>query len=109
MRCMKSTAIIAAASLSVLFAAGAACAQGGMAAAQQDEVRAAVREGRHVPLAQVLNEIRRRTPGRQLDTALEREPDGRPVYRVRWAGEQGRRIDYIVDAQTGAILRAEGR
>jgi uncharacterized membrane protein YkoI len=30
------------------------------------------------------------------------------VYRVRWATTDGRRIDYIVDAQTGVVLRAEG-
>ncbi len=105
---MKSAHAIALV-LALLAASPAARAQGGMSAAQQDEVRAAVREGRHVPLAPVLEQIRRRQPGRQLDTGLEREPDGRPVYRVRWAGEHGRRVDYIVDAQTGAILRTEGR
>ena len=76
---------------------------------QQDEARQAVREGRHVPLGQVLAAIRARTPGRQLDAGLERGPDGRPVYRVRWAGDNGRRIDYTVDAESGAILGAEGR
>ncbi len=73
----------------------------------QDEARDAVRRGRHVPLNRVLAEIRRRTPGRQLDVGLE-ERDGRTVYRVRWAAADGRRIDYIVDAATGAILRTEG-
>jgi uncharacterized membrane protein YkoI len=58
-------------------------------------------------LNRVLSEIRRRTPGRQLDVGLE-ELDGRTVYRVRWAAADGRRIDYIVDAATGAILRTEG-
>ena len=48
--------------------------------------------------------IRARTPGRLLDSALERGPDGRSVYRVRWAADNGRRIDYLADAETGAIL-----
>lgn len=74
---------------------------------QQDEARDRVRGGDILPLARVLGEIRRRTPGRQLDVGLE-DSGGRPVYRVRWAAEDGRRIDYLVDARTGAVLRADG-
>lgn len=74
---------------------------------QQDEAREAVRRGRHVPLGRVLEQLRRRTPGKQLDVGLEQR-DGRAVYRVRWAAADGRRIDYIVDAESGAVLRADG-
>jgi uncharacterized membrane protein YkoI len=74
---------------------------------QQDEARDAVRRGRHVPLGRVLEQLRRRTPGKQLDVGLEQR-DGRQVYRVRWAAADGRRIDYIVDAENGAVLRADG-
>jgi uncharacterized membrane protein YkoI len=74
---------------------------------QQDEAREAVRRGRHQPLGRVIEQLRRRTPGRQLDVGLE-ERGGRAVYRVRWAAVDGRRIDYIVDAETGAVLRADG-
>ena len=73
---------------------------------QQDDARAGVKQGRYVPLFQVLNEIRRRTPGHQLDAGLE-QSGTRAVYRVRWATNDGRRIDYIADAQTGAILSAK--
>ena len=38
-------------------------------------------------------------PGRVLDAGLE----GRN-YRVRWATADGRRIDFIVDAETGQII-----
>lgn len=75
--------------------------------AQQDEARDKVRGGEIVPLARVLGELRRRTAGRQLDAGLE-DAGGRPVYRVRWATDDGRRIDYIVDARTGAVLQADG-
>lgn len=74
----------------------------------QAEARRAVREGRHVSLGQAIDAIRRRTPGRQLDAEMEPGPGGRHVYRVRWATADGRRIDYIVDAETGAII-GEGR
>jgi len=64
-------------------------------------------EIRRVPLRQVLPQIQRRTPGRILDSFPETGPGGRPYYRVRWQSDTGERIDYIVDAQTGAILRRE--
>jgi hypothetical protein len=75
---------------------------------QQEEVRRAVREGRHVPLGQAIEAVRRRAPGRELDAGLEPGPNGRPVYRLRWAGQNGRRQDYMVDAETGAVLGVEG-
>lgn len=73
------------------------------------DAREAVREGRHVPLGLVIDRIRMTNPGRELDAGLEAGLDGRAVYRVRWAAANGRRLDYIVDAQTGQILRIEGR
>ncbi len=73
----------------------------------QNQAREAVQRGRNVPLARVLRELDRRTPGRHLDAGLELR-EGRQLYRVRWVTDDGRRIDYIVDAQTGAVLRAEG-
>jgi uncharacterized membrane protein YkoI len=66
-----------------------------------------VQQGRYVPLPQIIQAIRRQTPGRMLDAGLEAGPGGRMVYRVRWAADDGRRIDFIVDAESGAILRAD--
>jgi uncharacterized membrane protein YkoI len=74
---------------------------------QQGEAREAVQSGRAIPLGRVMEQIRRRTPGRPLDAGME-QSGSRAVYRVRWAAEDGRRIDYIVDVETGAILRADG-
>ena len=73
---------------------------------QQDAARAAVKRGRYLPLSRVIAEIHRQNPGRELDAGLEQSGE-RAVYRVRWAGKDGRRIDYLVDAQTGAILSAK--
>jgi uncharacterized membrane protein YkoI len=70
---------------------------------RQDEAREGAREGRMVPLERVIQQIARRTPGRPLDAGLE----GR-FYRVRWAAADGRRIDYMVDASSGAIVGANG-
>jgi len=76
---------------------------------QQNEARQKVKEGRHVPLERVIESIRAKTPGRLLDTGIEQGADGRSVYRVRWAAASGRRIDFLVDAQSGAIVGNEGR
>jgi uncharacterized membrane protein YkoI len=74
---------------------------------QQGEARDAVQTGRAIPLAKIIDMIRRRVPGRPLDAGLE-DWNGRTVYRVRWATDDGRRIDFLVDAETGAILAANG-
>ncbi|MFI4935335.1 MAG: PepSY domain-containing protein [Caulobacterales bacterium] len=70
---------------------------------QQDEARDAVRQRRLMSLGLVIVAIRRHTPGHQLDAGLEYQGE-RAVYRVRWMTDDGRRIDYLVDAATGAIL-----
>ena len=70
---------------------------------QQDEAAAARRQRRIVPLESVLGQIRAREPGRQLDAGLEYRGD-RVIYRVRWMTADGRRVDYMIDATTGAIL-----
>jgi len=70
---------------------------------QQDQAREGVRQGRLMPLPAIIAQISRRYPGRALDAGLE-SAGGRPVYRVRWATQDGRRIDFIVDAMTGQIL-----
>lgn len=70
---------------------------------QQDQARQGVKQGRYLPLGQVIREIGKRDPGYQLDAGLEQQ-GGRDVYRVRWASSNGRRKDYIVDATSGAIF-----
>jgi uncharacterized membrane protein YkoI len=70
---------------------------------QQNEAREAVKRRQIMPLGDVIEQLRRRVPGRQLDAGLEQQGD-RPVYRVRWITPDGRRIDYIIDAVTGAIM-----
>ena len=81
---------------------------GGNWRAEQDEVRRAVRDGRHVPLSQAIAAVRQRSPGHVLDAGMEGGPDGRALYRLRWATNDGRRIDYLVDAATGAVIGVQG-
>jgi uncharacterized membrane protein YkoI len=55
------------------------------------------------PLGSVIAGIGRRSAGRPLDAGIEYQ-GARPVYRVRWLMNNGRRVDYLVDAATGQIL-----
>lgn len=75
---------------------------------QQAQARDCVRAGRCVPLKEVVAAVSRRTPGRLLDAGLEQQ-NGRDVYRVRWAANDGRRLDVIVDAASGQVIKEEGR
>jgi hypothetical protein len=70
---------------------------------QQEEARAGVRQGHFAPLGRVIDNLQRRSPGRQLDAGIEYD-GGRPIYRVRWITVHGRRIDFLVDAVTGAVI-----
>lgn len=70
---------------------------------RETSARDGVRGGRLVPLEQVIRSIARSTPGQLLDAGLENRGD-RPIYRVRWQTNDGRRVDYIVDATTGQII-----
>jgi uncharacterized membrane protein YkoI len=51
----------------------------------------------------VIEQIQHRSPGRELDAEFV-SLNGRAVYRVLWLTAHGRRVDYLVDAATGAIL-----
>jgi uncharacterized membrane protein YkoI len=53
----------------------------------------------------VIESIQRRSPGHELDADVD-FIDGRQVYRILWVTPQGRRMDMIVDAETGAMLSA---
>jgi hypothetical protein len=81
---------------------------GGDWRAEQDDVRRAVRDGRHVPLSQAIAAVRHHSPGHVLDAGMQTGPDGRTLYRLRWATNDGRRIDYLVDAATGAVVGVLG-
>ncbi len=59
--------------------------------------------GRMASLGWVVESIDRRSPGRVLDARVE-DLGGRPVYRVIWLTVHGRRMEYTVDAATGAVL-----
>lgn len=56
------------------------------------------------PLGPVLRAIEQRYPGRALDAQV-REGDDRPLYRIKWLGNDGKVRDITADARSGEILR----
>jgi hypothetical protein len=54
-------------------------------------------------LGWVIESLGRRAPGRVLDAELADE-GGRPVYHVLWLTQHGRRMAFVVDAATGAVV-----
>ena len=73
----------------------------------QDQARAAVRAGRQIPLARVIQMIAARTPGRMLNATVG-DQGGRPAYLVQWQKPDGHVVVFIVDAETGAMLGEQG-
>lgn len=62
---------------------------------------------RLISLNAAVDSIRRSTPGRLLDASGPTGGD-RPVYRIRWQADSGQRIDFVVDAQSGAVIGRNG-
>lgn len=69
----------------------------------QDRAREAVRSGDYIPLSRIVRRLQRQTPGKMLDANLNGD-----TYSIRWLANDGRRIDYQVDATTGRILSSRG-
>lgn len=75
---------------------------------QRQDDRPAAAPMRLVSLNQVISQIQRSTPGRLLDASPPEPGSARPTYRIRWQADSGQRIDFIVDAQSGAIVGRNG-
>jgi uncharacterized membrane protein YkoI len=67
--------------------------------------RPAAPTGREISMSQALRIVESAAgPGHHLDGSRE-DRGGRTYYRIQWASDRGERRDYLVDAQTGAIVR----
>jgi len=76
----------------------------------QDKARQGVDSGHYVPLSKILGSIRRKYPGKHLNTRTTGKPGSKGMrYEVMWLTPDGRRLDIIADAQTGRILSVRGQ
>ncbi len=73
------------------------------------EAREAVREGRTIPLNQIFKQLKREFGGYQLGAELYARDGGDiAVYEIDWMTEDGRKMRFTVDAQTGEVLDQRG-
>ncbi|MEE8515411.1 MAG: hypothetical protein V3T02_02115 [Alphaproteobacteria bacterium] len=70
---------------------------------EQDRARDAVRGGQARPLAEIITGLQNVCPGTFLGASLQRQGQGY-LYRVQILRASGRRITFLVDAATGAIV-----
>ena len=74
----------------------------------QGRARRALREGRVLPLGDIMGMVGRRFPGKVLDADLVRD-GSRFVYYLKVLDPQGRLAEIAVDGQSGRILGVRGR
>ena len=67
------------------------------------ESRHLVEQGEILPLQQILDLLGREQVGRVLEVELERE-HGRYIYEIELLGEDGRVLEYEIDAASGEII-----
>jgi len=71
-----------------------------------DEARVLLQRGEILPLAQILEAVRRREPGDVIEVELEREDEGWE-YDVKVLTPTGIVRKVTVDARTGAVLKVK--
>jgi uncharacterized membrane protein YkoI len=71
------------------------------------DLQEAVREGRIVPLPDILDWLEARYVGQVLEVELERD-DGRMVYEIEMLGPQGQVVEFAFDAASGELIGMEG-
>jgi len=69
----------------------------------QHESRRLMEQGEILPLQQVLDHLGQRHAGRVLEVELERV-HGRYIYEIELLGEDGRVLEYEIDAASGEII-----
>lgn len=70
-----------------------------------ERARAAVQAGAVLPLASVLERLKRSHPGQVLEVELEQE-DGRWAYEIKLLQADGQLLKLRLDAGTGQVLEA---
>lgn len=72
------------------------------------QARDARQNGDIVPLRDIIRRLEREHGGRYLNAELFSREGGGSEYRIDWITEDGRKVLFVVDAQTGRIIRTRG-
>ena len=90
--------------ISLIAAPVAQAQQGWMNQFSPGQARDSRNQGRTVPLSQIFNNLKQQYGGYQLSADLYDKGNGKSVYEIDWMTGDGRKMHFVVDAQSGAIL-----
>ena len=79
-----------------------------IADSDQDRARRAVEQGLILPLRDILANAQQAHPGQVIKAELDDE-DGSLVYELKVLTGDGRVLELIYDARTGALLKSKGK
>lgn len=70
-----------------------------------NDARNARQSGDIIPLRDIIRQLKRSYGGSYLNADLSSRGGGQSVYRIDWVTDDGRKMRFIVDAQTGRVLQ----
>jgi len=70
--------------------------------------RDARQSGNIVPLRDILRQLERQHGGEYLDANLYSSPGGGSEYHIDWKTRDGRKVTFVVNAQSGRVIRTQG-
>ena len=73
-----------------------------------DQARDAVNNGDIIPLRDIFRMLKQRFGGSQLGAELFSKPGGGSEYHVDWLTRDGRKMQFVIDAQSGNITSSRG-
>jgi len=91
-----------------LLSAGPATAQRWGDSFSPGQARDAVRDGKTVPLSKIFQMLKREYGGYQLGADLVSKQGGGAEYHIDWMTGDGRKMRFVVDAQSGSITDRRG-
>lgn len=71
-----------------------------------NDARNARQSGDIIPLRDIIRQLKRSHGGSYLNADLLSRGGGKSEYRIDWVTDDGRKMQFIVDAQTGRVLRS---
>jgi uncharacterized membrane protein YkoI len=74
---------------------------------QVEEAYEEAKSGKILPLARILDKVRKMHPGEIVETKFEHK-GAALIYEIYFLDDAGRRVEVYVDARTGELIKSEG-
>ncbi|MEM6410114.1 MAG: PepSY domain-containing protein [Pseudomonadota bacterium] len=73
-----------------------------------DGARQSRQNGDIIPLRDIIRRLERQYGGRYVNAELFSRSGGGSEYRIEWINSEGRKVLFVVDAQSGRVIRTQG-